>query len=377
VEQAVTPDDVFAAVATYIKQKPELVDQTGTSFQFEFSNPDQQFFIDLKNAPGAAGPGTIDKPDVTLALDSEHLETVFGGDLAAVQKLFFGGELKISGNVMASNKLTVLQDMDPKLAEQARDKRVADGGGSQAVAVPVESQEPTMADVFSAIGHFIADNPDLIEKAATSFQFAFSNPDQDFYIDLKNAPGTAGAGQLDKADVTLDLDSKHAPTLFGGDLAAVQKLFFGGDLKIGGNVMASNKLTVLQDMDPKLVEQARDKRLASGQPDTATAQPKKQKAPQAEKVLPELAEKLSAIGGQGGVLQIKVRSPDSAWFIDLSASSPGIVSGEKDAAAVITLDDSKLADLIAGKVALSTLYQKGDMRVDGDLALVRKLEQIL
>ena len=44
---------------------------------------------------------------------------------------------------------------------------------------------------------------------------------------------------------------------------------------------------------------------------------------------------------------------------------------------MITLDDSKLADLIAGKVALSTLYQKGDMRVDGDLALVRKLEQIL
>ena len=70
--------------------------------------------------PGAAGPGTIDKPDVTLALDSEHLSTVFGGDLAAVQKLFFGGELKISGNVMASNKLTVLQDMDPKLAEQER-----------------------------------------------------------------------------------------------------------------------------------------------------------------------------------------------------------------------------------------------------------------
>ena len=77
--------------------------------------------------------------------------------------------------------------------------------------------------------------------------------------------------QLDKADVTLELDTKHAPTLFGGDLAAVQKLFFGGELKIDGNVMASNKLTVLQGMDPKLVDQARDKRLASGQPDTAAA----------------------------------------------------------------------------------------------------------
>ena len=375
-EQTVTPDDVFAAVATYIKQKPELVDQTGTSFQFEFSNPDQQFFIDLKKAPGAAGPGTIDKPDVTLALDSEHRPTVFGGDLAAVQKLFFGGELKISGNVMASNKLTVLQDMDPKLAEQARDKRVAAGGGA-AEPTPTESQEPTMADVFSAIGHFIADNPNLIEKTGTSFQFSFSNPDQDFFIDLKNAPGTAGPGQLDKADVTLELDSKHAPTLFGGDLAAVQKLFFGGELKIGGNVMASNKLTVLQGMDPKLVDQARDKRLASGQPDTAAAPPKKQKEPQAEKVLPELAEKLSAIGGQGGVLQIQVQSPDSAWFIDLSDASPAVSNGEKDAAAVMTLDDGKLADLITGKVALRALYQQGDMRVDGDLSLVRKLEQIL
>lgn len=374
VEQAVTPDDVFAAVATYIEQKPELVDQTGTSFQFEFSNPAQQFFIDLKNAPGAAGPGTIDKPDVTLALDSEHLSTVFGGDLAAVQKLFFGGELKIAGNVMASNKLMALQDMDPKLAEQARDKRVAAGAAEPA---PNESQEPTMADVFSAIGTFIADNPDLVEKTGTSFQFSFSNPDQDFFIDLKNAPCSAGPGQLDKADVTLELDTKHAPTLFGGDLAAVQKLFFGGELKIGGNVMASNKLTVLQDMDPKLVDQARDKRLASGQPDTAAAPPKKQKEPQAEKVLPQLAEKLSAIGGQGGVLQIKVQSPDSAWFIDLSASSPAVSSGEKAAAAVMTLDDGKLADLITGKVALRALYQQGDMRVDGDLSLVRKLEQIL
>ena len=43
----------------------------------------------------------------------------------------------------------------------------------------------------------------------------------------------------------------------------------------------------------------------------------------------------------------------------------------------MTLDDGKLADLITGKVALRALYQQGDMRVDGDLSLVRKLEQIL
>jgi hypothetical protein len=44
----------------------------------------------------------------------------------------------------------------------------------------------------------------------------------------------------------------------------VQKLFFSGKLKIGGNVMASNKLIVLQGMDKAAVEEARRQRLASG-----------------------------------------------------------------------------------------------------------------
>ncbi|MFX4681892.1 SCP2 sterol-binding domain-containing protein, partial [Acinetobacter baumannii] len=100
--------------------RPELVEQTKTSFQFHFANPDSAWFIDLRNAPGSVGAGEAVKPDVTIALDTAHADTLFGGDLAAVQKLFFGGQLKISGNVMASNKLTVLAGMDKALVEQAR-----------------------------------------------------------------------------------------------------------------------------------------------------------------------------------------------------------------------------------------------------------------
>ena len=70
--------------------------------------------------------------------------------------------------------------------------------------------------------------------------------------------------------------------------------------------------------------------------------------------------------------------PDSlSDLAPLPQGSPQLRRLTIGAAAVITLDDGKLADLIAGKVALSALYQKGDMRVDGELALVRKLEQIL
>ena len=43
----------------------------------------------------------------------------------------------------------------------------------------------------------------------------------------------------------------------------------------------------------------------------------------------------------------------------------------------MTFADGKLADWIDGKSKLRELYQKGDLRVDGDVALVSQLESIL
>ena len=376
VDESVQLEDVFSAVASYVAANPGLVEKTKTGFQFNFTNPDKSFFIDLKNAPGSAGSGSMDGADVTLELDTKHVETLFGGDLAAVQQLYFGGELKISGNVMASNKLSVLQGMDPKLVEEARAKRVASGS---AAAAPTQSQEPTLDDVFSAINTFIGQDGSLVEKTGTCFQFVFHNPEQSFFIDLKSAPGSAGAGMANSPDVTLELDTQHVQTLFGGDLAAVQQLYFSGQLKIGGNVMASNKLSVLQGMDPKLVEQARDKRLASGAPKAAPAAAKKEpKKPRAAEALAALEKKLASAKGLKGALQFRVTDPDGDWVIDLSANPPAITSGSKDdTGAVVTVTDGKLADWIDGKSKLRELYQKGDLRVDGDVALVSQLESVL
>ena len=368
-----TLDDVFSAINTYAEQNPNLVGETNTSFQFNFLNPDQSFYIDLKEK-GEAAAGTLDKPDVTLELDSKHLETLFGGDLAAVQKLYFGGELKISGNIMASNKLMVLQGMDPKLVDEARDKRLASGGG--AAPAQAANTEPTLDDVFSAINTYAEQNPNLVGETNTSFQFNFLNPDQSFYIDLKEK-GEAAAGTLDKPDVTLELDSKHLETLFGGDLAAVQKLYFGGELKISGNIMASNKLMVLQGMDPKLVDEARDKRLASGATAEAPKAAPKAKArePQAEQVLTMLAEKAASASTEG-TLNIVATNPDSQWHIALGEAQ--LHQGAADnAEATLTGEDAKLADWVEGKNTLQRLYQHGELRIDGNVNLVRTLANLL
>ncbi len=380
VSEEITLDDVFSAVSTYIGQNPELADKTGTCFQFHFSDPDQSFFIDLKNAPGSAGPGAADSPDVTLELATKHAFSLFGGDVAEAQKLYFSGDLKVTGNVMASNKLSALSGMDPKLVEEARDKRVAEGGGSSGgkAASDGGAEQTTLDDVFGGINTYIAQNPELVDKTGTCFQFVFHNPEQSFYIDLKKAPGGAGAGMADGPDVTLELDTEHAETLFGGDLAKVQQLYFGGDLKIAGNVMASNKLSVLQGMDPQLVEDARQQRLAEGAPTAAsqTSQQATKEEPRAAEAFDTLAKKLAKTSGLAGVIQFHVTDPEGDWLVDLAGQSVE-QDKAKDAGAVVTVADGRFADWVEGKQTLRTLYQKGELRVDGDVALVRQLEQVL
>ena len=389
VDEAVSLEDVFTAIHRYLSETPGLVEKTNTVFQFNFTDPDSAFFIDLKNAPGSAGPGQAAKADVTLELATEHLQTLFGGDLAAVQKLYFGGELKIAGNIMASNKLSVLEGMKPEYVEAARAARVAQGGGSAPpAAASAVSTEPTLEDVFAGVAAYIAQNPALVDKTTTAFQFNFTHPDSAFFIDLKNAPGAAGAGTLDKADVTLELPTEHIQTLFGGDLAAVQKLYFGGELKIAGNIMASNKLSVLQGMDPALVTKARDQRLqgaaaapataitATATPTTATPKAASTREPQAEAALTALVNGLAGRSGLSGTVQFNVQGPDSQWSVDLSATPPTLTNGAAaEAGAVVTLSDALLADWVAGKQSLRALYQKGDLRADGSVALVRQFER--
>lgn len=382
VDQGITLDDVFTAIKSYAAMKPELAAQTNTVFQFCFHKPESNWFIDLKNGDGNVGNGLADKPDVTLELDTDLAPVLFGGDVAEVQKLFFGGKLKVSGNVMASNKLSVLAGMDKKLVEDARAGRIAAAGqtapAAPATEAPAADEGITLADVFGGVAAFIASQPELVKQTGTVFQFSFHNPDTHWFIDLKNGAGAAGAGTAEKADVTLELDTALAPVLFGGNIGEVQKLFFSGKLKVHGNVMASNKLSVLSGMDKQLVEDARARRLASGASDeapAATAAPPREAS--APAVFAALAQRLA----EGALkpeltqlLQFRVREPQANWLVDFTVSPAQVREGESDqAAAVFTLNDQELKALAQGGGDLRGLYQRGALRVDGDARLAPRL----
>ena len=372
--------DVFGVLTEYLAEHPELAEKTKTIFQFRLKNPDSIWTLDIKNGKGSCAAGETAKPDVTLEMDEEHLGTVVTSSLADVQKLFFGGQLKIGGNVMASNKLIILQDIKPQRFEEAKAKRLTTGNDTvpaAASAAPAADEGVALADVFAGIAVYIEREPSLVDKTRTSFQFHVRKPDSSWFIDLKNGKGSAGAGGVDKPDVTLELDAEHVETLFGGDVAKVQKLFFGGQLKISGNVMASNKLSVLSGMDKQLVEEARQKRVASGAAAPVAAASGSVRDAQAPAIFAALKAKLAKEGKVSGlnqVVQLHVRDPDACWTVDFGASPPSVAGGDSaQAVTKLGIDDADLAALARGEADARDLYQHGKLRVDGDVAPARAL----
>ena len=162
--------------------------------------------------------------------------------------------------------------------------------------------------------------------------------------------------------------------------ADAQKLYFGGQLKISGNVMASQKLEFLKKMDPErakvAVAEARAKGGGGGAAAAATTT-SAAKGPQAPGIFAKLAERLAktpALAGEvKGTLLFKLKSPDAAWLADLREGSPAVRQGVEKADATLTLTDEDLGVLASGSETAQQLHQKGRLRIDGDVRLAHRL----
>ncbi len=379
-DDQITLEDIFSAISEYIATKPGMAAEVKTGFQFRFHNPDSQWFIDLKNGEGSAGAGEMVRPDVTIELDAEQVPTLFGGNMDEVQKLYFSGKMKISGNVMASNKLSILSGMDPALVEEARRKRLGSVKPSAPQPEKAQDDEITLGDIFSGINSYIATKPDLVEKVSTCFQFRFTDPDTLWFIDLKHAPGRSGSGETAKPDVTIELPTRHVETLFGGDLAAVQKLFFSGEMKVSGNVMASNKLSVLSGMERKWVEEARNKRLQGGSSQTSQASAVAKPQPHAPEIFSALQTHLERnpdLFAGAEQVQFNIEHPNDSWVAQRQPQGWIVEQGVASApAAVFTLSDQSLEALAKGERSAKDLFQHGLLKVEGDMGLAHQLECI-
>ncbi len=372
---AVTSALVFEGIKFYVEKNPDLAGRVKTSFQFNLTGPTQSYYIDLKTGPGTVASGTLAGADVTLELSDGDFVGMASGKLNP-QKLYFGGQLKISGNVMASQKLDFLQKMNGEeiRAQMAKEGRLPAAAAAAATggAAPTASNEVTSADVFAVIADYISKNPDLVGQVANVFQFSLKGPDSTWIVDLKNGKGSVARG-AGTNDCALELSDADFLDMTSGK-ADAQKLYFGGKLKITGNVMASQKLMFLKKIDPKAAGEAIAKARASAPaPGAQTAEaPKKVVAPGFFDALTARLAKDAGIQKEiGAALLFKVKDV-GAWHVDLSKSPAAITKGEAKASATFTLTDDALAELSAGS-DVRDLYQKGKLRVDGEVRFAHKL----
>lgn len=231
--------------------------------------------------------------------------------------------------------------------------------------------------IFEAIRLHVEAHPEIVEKVGTVFQFKLTGPDSAWFVDVKNGKGAVGAGTAPSADCTLELSDADFVAMSTGQ-ADPQKLYFGGKLKIGGNLMASQKLMFLRKIEPATIEKAmKGAGGGAGAPAAAAPAAAPAKGPRAKAVFEALGARLAktpALAAEvGKTLQFRVKSPDAAWVVDLAASPPAVREGTADAAAVFTIDDEDLAKLAADPGKARDMFQHGKLRVDGDVRLAHKL----
>ncbi len=183
-------------------------------------------------------------------------------------KIVFRCRVKERDKVVINNASIDLYTEIPAVKAKAKAAPPA-AAAAVAAAVPAPTANDgklVSGDIFVAIKDYLEKNPDLVGQVGTVFQFDLINPDSSWLIDVKNGKGSVTAGK-GAADVTLTLSDEDFLAMTSG-AADPQKLYFAGKLKIGGNVMASQKLTFLKKVDPKAAEKAirEARQAASGAP---------------------------------------------------------------------------------------------------------------
>ncbi|HEY4180839.1 MAG TPA: SCP2 sterol-binding domain-containing protein, partial [Kofleriaceae bacterium] len=359
-----TSADIFNAINGLLASSSAIAEKVKTSFVFKLSGPESAWTLDLTTPPGTVASGA-GKGACTLEMsDADFMAMATGKEDA--MKLFSSGRLKISGDVMASQKLSFLKKLTPEMVAAETAKR--GGGGGGAAAAP--AGEPNVEEIFYVIGEFLKSNPDLAGKVGVTYLWKVGG--NNWTMDLKGAGSIKQGG--DAGECTLELTEEDFLAMTTGK-SDPMKLFTSGKLKISGNVMASQKLNFLSKMDPKtaadLVAKRRGAAPASGgaAPAAKAAAPAAQGEAQAPKIFSALTKRLSENPNLAGEVRANLE-----FVVD--GNRQKFALGGKDPAktdAVLTISDADLTALVSDKANAKNLYQHGKLKVDGDVSVAHRL----
>lgn len=236
----ITAAMTFEGIGAYIAKTPELTKQVNMVYQFKLTAPDSAWVLDLKK--GAVSAGTAEKADCTLALsNADWLDMVSGK--ADPMKLFQGGKLKITGNVMASQKLDFLKKIDRSAMPTAA------AGAAPAASAPASapaSAEVLAPKIFKALQERLAKNPGLAKEVDAVIAFKVKDAGFEFTAELKGGSPSIKLGFDAKAGTRIILTDEALGALTRGESA--QTLFQHGQIRVDGDVTAAHRLGFLKQL---------------------------------------------------------------------------------------------------------------------------------
>ncbi len=236
--------DVFAAIGAYFEKHKDVATKAQTLYLFQLKNPDSAWSLDTK--AGAVAAGEVGKAECTLELaEADFLDMVSGK--ADPMKLFTSGKLKISGNIMASQKLDFLQKLDKnEVAKAAASKPAATSAAAPAAAASAPAKAPA---IFEKLGARFAADPALAASVGAVVQFVVKVSDTTTYDCIVDASGrgTVLAGRAKDARTTITIADADLAELAAGK-RTVHALYQHGALRVDGDVRVAQRLTLLENL---------------------------------------------------------------------------------------------------------------------------------
>jgi (3R)-3-hydroxyacyl-CoA dehydrogenase / 3a,7a,12a-trihydroxy-5b-cholest-24-enoyl-CoA hydratase / enoyl-CoA hydratase 2 len=298
-------------------------------------------------------------------------ESVFPGETLITEMWKDGNSVTFQTKVKERDKVVLsaarieLFTEVPKAPAKAIAKAAVDA--SAAAAPSSTDTKAACADVFVAIRDYVEKNSALIKQIGVVYTFKLKDPESVWTLDLKNGSGLVAAGPAEAhgvaAECTLELTSQDFLDMVSGK-ADAQKLYFSKRLGVSGNIMASQKLTFLKQMDPEAAKAAVAKAKAAGQGLEATASSGAVTASIASALFAALQTKLD---GKPAMALAKTLQ------FNVDGSKYPVAGASTDVGATITLNDAALEELAKG-ASPGALFQQGKLRVDGDVNLARNLD---
>jgi 3-hydroxyacyl-CoA dehydrogenase/3a,7a,12a-trihydroxy-5b-cholest-24-enoyl-CoA hydratase len=227
-----TVEDAFEVFAEVLKQNPEIAAKVGVVYGFKVG--DKRYILDLKNGAGSVSQGEAGAECTLELAESDFLDLTQGK--ADPMKLFTTGKLKISGNVMASQKLQSLFKIDPSKAIEAVMARRGGAAPAKAAAptpTAAKATGPAHAQAFfAALTKRLADNKNLASEVRAKLTFKVTDPAAEQTFDLGG-----------DAITTLTIKDADLPALAAGN---TKSLYQHGQLRVDGDVSVAHRLGFLK-----------------------------------------------------------------------------------------------------------------------------------